>query len=271
MEAVLTQRYSRFKIMKTLFKFRPASIIFMASLLFLMMGALPQAALSDVKLSNSGICHDTGSSWYKRTKDFISFESMSECLSRGRAYSGYDSSPVTSPAVSAPVTSIGGASVAIPYDRDLYGSWIDKDGDCQNQRHELLIALSTGPIRYSDDGCRAVHGRWNDPYTGRIFTDSGDMDVDHIVPLAWAHVNGAERWDSKKRRTFANDPVNLMAVDARENRSKGARDPTDWMPSNAVYHCQYVLRLQRIVLKYGLIPSEARKAELSSVRARVCS
>ena len=257
--------------MKTLFKFRPASIIFMASLLFLMMGALPQAALSDVKLSNSGICHDIGSPWYKRTKNFIVFESMSECLSRGRAYLGYDSSPAPSPAVSAPVTSIGGASVAIPYDRELYGSWIDKDGDCQNQRHELLIALSTGPIRYSDDGCRAVHGRWNDPYTGRIFTDSGDMDIDHIVPLAWAHVNGAERWDSEKRRTFANDPVNLIAVDARENRSKGARGPTDWMPSNAVYHCQYVLRFQRIVLKYGIAQSEARKAELSSVRTRVCS
>jgi hypothetical protein len=224
-----------------------------------MMGALPQAALSDVKLSNSGICHDTGSPWYKRTKNFIVFETMSECLSRGRAYSGYDSSPAPSLAVSAPVTSIGGASVAIPYDRGLYGSWIDKDGDCQNQRHELLIALSTGPIRYSGDGCRAVHGRWNDPYTGRIFTDSSDMDVDHIVPLAWAHVNGADRWDSEKRRTFANDPVNLMAVDARENRSKGARGPTDWMPQLVIRRFYFGILARRSALNLCGIYSILKK------------
>jgi len=36
-----------------------------------------------IKKSKSGICHDTSSKWYKRTKRFTAFDSMKACLNSG--------------------------------------------------------------------------------------------------------------------------------------------------------------------------------------------
>ena len=36
-----------------------------------------------IKKSKSGICHDTSSRWYKRTKRFTAFDSMKACLNSG--------------------------------------------------------------------------------------------------------------------------------------------------------------------------------------------
>lgn len=220
----------------------------------------PKVPLADVvKQSNSGICHDTSSPWYDRTKDFFAHDTMASCLAKGRAYSGYNGSVESRP-----------ADVPQEYDRNLYGGWIDADGDCQNLRHELLLSLSTGPVTLSSDGCRAAHGRWNDPYTGRIFTESRDMDLDHMVPLAWAHQRGADDWDAKAREHFANDPMNLFAVAASANRSKGARGPLKWLPPNESFHCQYVTRFHRIVLAYKLNYAPRERDLMDSLRAQLC-
>ena len=55
--------------------------------------------------------------------------------------------------VEAEKTLAGGAPIrsktspsAVAYDRDLYGVWIDTDGDCQNTRHKVLIAEGTVPV-----------------------------------------------------------------------------------------------------------------------------
>ena len=37
----------------------------------------------NVKKSNTGICHKKGSQYYKQTKDFISFDSIKDCLNSG--------------------------------------------------------------------------------------------------------------------------------------------------------------------------------------------
>ncbi len=232
--------------------------------------ALPvgSAAAAMVKQSNSGICHDEGSTWYGRTQNFTAYGSMSECLGSGRAYKGYAGETRAMSKTPAPQAQRDGTSTA--YDRDLYEHWIDDDGDCQNARHELLQELSTGQVTLSSSGCTVVQGRWLDPYTDQIFTRARGLDIDHMVPLAWAHAHGADKWDHATRRQFANDPVNLFAVEASANRSKGAKGPLEWLPPSQGFHCQYVTRFHRIVLTYKLEYSDYERQQIDAMRAQLC-
>jgi hypothetical protein len=64
-----------------------------------------------------------------------------------------------------------------------------------------------------------------------------------MVPLSEAWDSGAWNWNADQRKHFANDldqPFFLIAVTASSNRSKSDRDPAEWMPPNANYHCEYV-------------------------------
>lgn len=156
------------------------------------------------------------------------------------------------------------------YDRDAFGGWADTDGDCRNTRHELLADLSTVPARWSASGCTVRHGRWHDPYTDRIHTEARKLDIDHLVPLAWAWDHGAARWSDAKRARFANDPVNLFPVTAAVNRQKGAKGPLEWLPPSAGFHCGYVLRFRRVTVKYGLgLPRREARA-MARLQDRLC-
>jgi len=44
----------------------------------------PSDAQAPVKLSNNGICHAPGSTYYARTRNFRPFSTMQECLRFGR-------------------------------------------------------------------------------------------------------------------------------------------------------------------------------------------
>ncbi|MFD8222331.1 HNH endonuclease family protein [Streptomyces sp. NPDC059697] len=69
------------------------------------------------------------------------------------------------------------------------------------------------------------------------------MDVDHLVPLAEAWDSSASAWTPKEREAYANDlddSRDLIAVSAASNRSKGDKDPSDWMPPYTGYGCQYL-------------------------------
>src|SRR5690606_28748554 len=103
------------------------------------------------------------------------------------------------------------------YDRDEWlPSWADADNDCQNTRHEVLIAEADGPLTYSSGGCTVTSGAWHDPYTGLTFTNPSDIDIDHMVPLADAHRSGGWKWTTATKRQYANDlthPETLIAVD----------------------------------------------------------
>lgn len=119
--------------------------------------------------------------------------------------------------------------------------WIDEDRDCQDTRQEVLARQSTLPVVWDEGGCKVLSGAWKCPYTGRLFSDPKKLDVDHMVPLANAHVSGGWAWGELKREHYANwlrDPCHLMAVEARANRQKGAKGPEDWLPEKN--RCTYV-------------------------------
>jgi len=238
--------------------------------LLLLCTTITVSAQADVvKMSKNGICHDHLSASYSRTKHYTAYDSLKKCLDEGgrlpKGISGYQASyPVTNRKSSTPAPSQS------TYNRSQFDHWIDIDHDCQNTRQELLIKLSTSTIEFNQSHCSVTRGRWLDPYTGKIFYNARDLDVDHVVPLKWAWEHGAERWSQEKRRQFANDESNLFAVEASINREKGAMGPFDWLPPNHAFHCQYILRFQRTVKKYGLNLSEREVELLTKLRATKC-
>jgi hypothetical protein len=156
------------------------------------------------------------------------------------------------------------------YDRDLFGGWSDADRDCQNMRHELLQDLSTATMGFSKNTCRVTQGRWLDPYTNKIFLESRLLDIDHLVPLKYSWDRGAHAWTSTKRRQFANDPINLFAVEKRVNRQKSAYGPTEWLPPNIKFRCQYILRFQRVVKLYGLDQNATELQMIEQAQQQYC-
>ena len=142
------------------------------------------------------------------------------------------------------------------YDRlEWHPRWLDADKDCQDTRQEVLISESATPPVMDAKGCRVLSGTWLDPYTGNTFTDPAKLDIDHVVPLHEAHLSGGWAWTVEQKRAYANDLINpesLQAVHNGANRSKGNRNPGDWMPPNVGYHCDYLKAWLQIKERYGL-------------------
>ena len=208
----------------------------------------PAIAGQPVKQSSSGTCHPPASSWYERTENYTAYDSVEACLEAdGRLPKGFSLASLNDRQDSS-----GGRE---EYTRSAFGhGWDDADGDCQDSRAESLIATSTTTVRFADDDrCRVTTGRWVSPFTGNVIQNAGNIDIDHVVPLAWAWARRAGEWGSAQRERFANDPVNLWPVEASLNRSKGARGPDRWLPPSG--QCQYVARFTRIVKQYDLSPT----------------
>ena len=134
----------------------------------------------------------------------------------------------------------------VEYNRRDWRHWIDADRDCQNTRAEVLISESLAPVSFApeDDGdqCRVVSGQWVGPWTGEVFTDASDVDIDHHVPLGHAHLSGGWDWSPERKRAYANDlthPASLQATSAPVNRSKGKQAPDEWRPEESAGWCRY--------------------------------
>ncbi len=162
-------------------------------------------------------------------------------------------------------------ATAIPnYDRSEWNHWIDSDNDCQDTRHELLLRESLEPVTFrTTSQCRVITGKWYGQYLGVFFTESSDLDLDHIIPLKWAHDHGGWRWSAEEKQSFSNDYQNLILVDDGRNQSKGAKGPGEWMPDNSAYHCMYVFRWAYLIDKYNLSGNQVDKDRISEV-ARKC-
>ncbi len=154
------------------------------------------------------------------------------------------------------------------YNRKEWGDWIDADGDCQNTRHEVLIAESTTQVTFkSARKCRVASGTWDGPFTGRQFSDPSTLDIDHMVPLKNAHLSGGWDWDRAKKRRFANDlsyDGHLNAVLNSANRSKGSRGPEHWEPPDQSYWCEYAIHWINIKVDWDLTATGARACRSES-------
>lgn len=150
------------------------------------------------------------------------------------------------------------------YDRSLFPHWVDADRDRCNTRSEVLLEEAVVAPEIGER-CRISGGEWFSYYDGETVTEARALDIDHMVPLAEAWDSGASQWTTARRRDYANDlgePVALVAVTARQNRSKADQDPAEWMPASAEAHCRYVAEWTTVKTRWGLSVDTAEREAL---------
>jgi Protein of unknown function (DUF1524) len=156
------------------------------------------------------------------------------------------------------------------YDRDAFGSpWTDVDGNGCDTRNDIL-RRDLAQKRILPD-CTVARGILKDPYTRQTIVHVAGrslIDIDHVVSLSDAWQKGAFRWSETRRTAFANDRLNLLAVDYSANRQKGDSDAATWLPANKAYRCAFVARQVAVKAKYGLWVTVAEKAAITRVLTR---
>jgi hypothetical protein len=162
------------------------------------------------------------------------------------------------------------------YDRGLFGqAWADVDRNGCDTRNDILRRdLDAVVIKPGTFGCVVLQGTLDDPYTGSLIPfergvgTSLEVQVDHVVALGDAWQKGAQKWSEGRRTVFANDPVNLLAVDGSANMSKGASDAASWLPPRKAFRCAYVARQIAVKRDYGLWVTAAERDAMARVLSR---
>lgn len=153
------------------------------------------------------------------------------------------------------------AEVTSGYSRDLFRHWITTAG-CDTRERVLQAEAKSGTPR----GCTVAGGSWSSVYDGVKTANPGSFDIDHMVPLNEAWQSGAWRWTSATRQSFANDlgyANSLLAVTATSNRSKGDRDPQEWLPQAS--RCWYAKSWVAVKYRWRLSVDTGEKRALTRV------
>ncbi|WP_243740742.1 HNH endonuclease family protein [Streptomyces sp. 8K308] len=162
---------------------------------------------------------------------------------------------------------LDGLTVAEPrpmtgYSRDAFPHWTTTDGCTTRQ---TVLARDGADVTVDDD-CQPTSGSWVSAYDGETFEDAGDLDIDHIVPLANAWRSGADAWTDDRREELANDLTRpqLLAVSAASNRSKGDQSPDEWLPPAEDFHCDYAIAWTTVKDFYELTITTAERDTLAT-------
>jgi hypothetical protein len=158
------------------------------------------------------------------------------------------------------------------YTRAQFGpAWADVDGNGCDTRNDILARdLSHKTMKTS---CLVASGMLHDPYTNATMSfvrgpgTSTQVQIDHVVALGDAWATGAQTWTVAKREALANDPLNLLAVDAHTNQQKSDSDAASWLPPAKSYRCAYVARQTAVKTKYHLWATPAEKQAIIRVLA----
>jgi hypothetical protein len=157
------------------------------------------------------------------------------------------------------------------YDREQFGqAWFDTDRNGCDTRNDILGRdLSNVTFKAGTRSCKVLSGTLADPLTGRMIAFTSDdgmaVQIDHVVALSDAWQKGAAQWDPGKRLAFANDPINLLAVDGPTNGSKSDSDAASWLPPNKAFRCPMVARQVAVKAKYGLWITAAERDAIARV------
>lgn len=153
------------------------------------------------------------------------------------------------------------------YSREEFGQkWKDVDRNGCDTRNDILGRdLVDVQVKQGTRNCKVLKGTLHDPYTGTTIeflrgpNTSQKVQIDHVVALSDAWQKGAQQLSAQERESFANDPLNLLAVDGPSNQQKGAGDAATWLPKNKSFRCTYVSRQIAVKAKYRLWVTQAEK------------
>lgn len=161
------------------------------------------------------------------------------------------------------LTVAGWASMA-GYRRDRFEHWTAQGDSCDTRD---VVLQRDGRDVVKTDECAITSGTWFSPYDGATTSDPGDLDIDHMVPLANAWRTGAKEWTEQQREQFANDLTRpqLIAVTSGTNRSKGDQDPSQWRPPRQAYWCQYAHDWVAVKSHWRLSVTAAEKVALEDM------
>jgi hypothetical protein len=136
----------------------------------------------------------------------------------------------------------------------LFGyDYTDADRDGCDTREEMLAAPGPCPP------AAATRVSIVDPYTGQTVTGRTNIDVEHIIPTGWWFRHGAAERSREERLRFANDygspdgVDNVILVSASENRRKGDRGPSEYLPPDPKVHCWYATRWRDLLVEYRIV------------------
>lgn len=167
------------------------------------------------------------------------------------------------------------------YRRAAFGDAWDDDNDAPlghngcDTRNDILDRDLVDKAYVSVKRCphAVATGVLHDPYTDETVSFvrgaqvGAAVQIDHIVPLAYAWDMGAREWPDVLRIRFANDPANLIAVAGQANQDKGDQGPGSWMPPNHAFWCQYAMQFIAVLRGYALPVDEASANELRDAAA----
>jgi hypothetical protein len=152
------------------------------------------------------------------------------------------------------------------YSRGRFDDWTSKNG-CDT-REWVMIAEAQGGTR---SGCDVAGARWWSYLDGTTTRNASTFDIDHTVALAEAWGSGAWKWTRAQRDAYANDlgyRDSLIAVSASSNRSKGERDPAEWMPPRNAADCRLVEAWIAVKWRWRLSVDAREKSALTRELSR---
>jgi hypothetical protein len=155
------------------------------------------------------------------------------------------------------------------YERVQFGDGWQMQQGCDMRN--VILRRDLINIVTDENGCKIISGQLNDPYTGKQVaflrgdTTSDDVQIDHIIALSNAWQTGAQALTAEQRQIFANDPLELLAVDGQTNQQKSDSDAATWLPPNKAFRCQYVTRQIAVKAKYQLWVTAAEKEAMLQV------
>lgn len=173
---------------------------------------------------------------------------------------------------------VKGRAPTTGYSRDQFGAaWSDNvavqggHNGCDTRNDVLRRDLTSLILKSDSNGCTVLSGTLPDPYSSKNIsflrgtTTSSQVQIDHIVALSNAWQTGVQQLTFELRRDFANDPLNLWAVDGPLNAQKGDGDAATWLPPNKAIRCLYVARQVAVKKVYRLWVTASEKQAISAV------